>query len=81
MFPLQNLAHKELIIKPSGAGPVHLQNSNVVITVPADALALYISGLSAGTVLAEKKNTYVSLHVFWTANYLVSPWWTVWHIL
>ena len=44
-----------LIIKPSSAGPVHQQNPNVVITVPADALALYISGLSAGTVLAEKK--------------------------
>ena len=42
-----------MIINPSSAGPVYMQDLNVIITVPADVLAPDGARPSAGTVMTD----------------------------
>ena len=54
----RNSLKKHLFINPSSAGPVHIQDPHLVITVPADVLAPHGARTSAGTVIMAH------LHIF-----------------
>ena len=49
---------ESIIFNPSRACPIHMWDPVLVITVPADVLALYDGKPSAGTIMITKRDLY-----------------------
>ena len=71
-----SLGYSELIL--TSASPIHKEDTNLVITEPADGLAAGSAGASSGTVLVAESDVSVKISLA-VSDFILNDFWTRQH--